>query len=156
MNRKAITKTRPLALTTAAGAVLAAAVLAGSPAYAATSGGCTVTPLTPTFAGFNSSGVKQVNYAVRISCAADRSVQVLQRRYEEDGAPNPDDLTGSVSFTRSFSETKTITVRIVRSLPDTENGNEEVYHAVRFRVTSNGVTSPWTSFERSSKVSIPN
>ena len=44
-----------------------------------------------------------------------------------------------------------------KALPDSDawgDDNEEMYHSVRFRVTSNGVTSPWTPWEDSTVVSF--
>jgi hypothetical protein len=139
-------------------AVAAAAplALAAAPAQAATSSGCTVTPLKPVFAGFNSSGVKVVRYKVSISCSGDRSVTVQQLRYEDDKSPDADDNLGSSTFTRSFDGAGSITVNIQRALPNTEGGNEEIYQRVRFRVSSNGVTSPFTSWQNSPVLSIPN
>ena len=140
-----------IALVTLAAAAVAPIAMAGS-ASAATSSGCTVTPLKPIFAGFNSSGVKLVNYRISVSCTSNRTVSIQQRRYEEDGFLNPDDFLGATSF--NTSGVRTLHNR--RTLVDTESGNEEVYQKVRFRVTSNGVTSPWTSYEKSPVLSIPN
>lgn len=140
-----------IALVTLAAAAAAPIALA-APASAATSSGCTVTPLKPIFAGFNSSGVKLVNYRIAVSCASNRTVTIEQRRYEEDDWPNPDDSLGTTTFTTSGVRT----LSNVRTLVNTESGNEEVYQKVRFRVTSSGVTSPWTSYEKSSVLSIPN
>jgi hypothetical protein len=140
-----------IALVTLAAAA-AMPIAMAAPASAATSSGCTVTPLKPIFAGFNSSGVKLVDYRIAVSCASNRTVSIQQHRYEEDDWPNPDDSLGTTSFGTSG-------VRIlhnVRTLVNTESGNEEVYQKVRFRVTSNGVTSPWTSNEKSAVLSIPN
>ncbi|HYO86691.1 MAG TPA: hypothetical protein VES01_09590 [Dermatophilaceae bacterium] len=145
------TRSKIAALTVAAaGAILPIAV--ASPAQAATSSGCTVTPLKPIFAGFNSSGVKLVNYRISVSCWSNRTVSITQQRYEEDGFLNPDDFLGSTSFTTSGVRT----LSNVRTLVNTESGNEEVYQKVRFRVSSGGVTSPWTSFQKSSVLSIGN
>src|SRR5690242_5854009 len=91
-------------------AVAAAAPLAlgTAPAQAATSSGCTVTPLKPVFAGFNSSGVKLVRDKVSIRCSGDRSVTVDQRRY--DTAPNPDKYLGHTVFKRTFHASASTTV----------------------------------------------
>jgi hypothetical protein len=46
---------------------------------------------------------------------------------------------------------------VTKALPDADawgDDNEEMYHSVRFRVTSNGVTSPWTKWEDSTVVSF--
>jgi hypothetical protein len=140
-----------IALVTLAAAAAMPIALA-APASAATSSGCTVTPLKPIFAGFNSTGVKLVNYRISVSCASNRTVSIEQRRYEEDDWPNPDDSLGTTTFSTSGVRT----LSNVRTLVNTESGNEEVYQKVRFRVTSGGVTSPWTSFQKSSVLSIPN
>ena len=144
-----------------AGGALAAALVAplglATPAQAATSGGCTVTPLTPIFDGFNSAGVKLVRFRVKISCDAGRTVTVQQQRWEDDQHPDRDDSLGTVSFTRTFDGSRsTITVASRRTLPNTERGNEEIYQRVRFRVSSNQVTSPWSAYENSRQASMPN
>ncbi len=125
-------------------------IAAATSASAATSSGCTVTPLKPIFAGFNSSGVKLVNYRITVSCSSNRTVSITQKRYEEDGWPNPDDYLGTTSFSTSGVRT----LNNVRTLVNTESGYEEVYQKVQFRVTSGGVTSPWTSWQKSSVLSI--
>lgn len=130
----------------------ALSVAMASPAAANTSSGCTVTPLKPIFAGFNSSGVKLVNYRISVSCTSGRTVSIDQQRYEEDPWPNGDDFLGSTSFSTSG----VTTLSNVRTLVDGELGDEEVYHNVRFRVSSNGVTSPWTSYQKSSVLTIGN
>jgi len=138
------------AVTLAAAAALPLAMAA--PASAATSSRCTVTPLKPIFAGFNSSGVKLVDYRISVSCASNCRVQIEQRRYEEDAWPNPDDFLGASSFSTSGVRT----LHNVRALVNTESGNEEVYQKVRFRVFCNGVPDPWTSGGKSPVLSIPN
>ena len=133
--------------TIAAAAAVVPLALTTAPAHAATSGGCTVTPSKPFFDGFNTSGVKQVRYRVTIKCDANRTVTVLQRRYEDDRAPDADDYLGATVFVRNFGGSGTKTASTLVSLRNTEGGNEEVYQRVRFQVTSNGVTSPWTSWQ---------
>lgn len=128
-------------------AILAPAVFA-APAHAATSSGCTITPLKPVFAGFNSSGVKLVDYKIAVNCLPGRTVSIDQQRYEEDTFW--DDHLGSTSFTTSGIRT----LSSVRTLVNTESGYEEVFQKVRFRVSSNGVTSPWTSYQKSAVLSI--
>ena len=50
---------------------------------------------------------------------------------------------------RYFATTDSVTMWLENSLPDTEIGDEEMYQHVSFRVSSNGVTSPWTAWEDS-------
>jgi hypothetical protein len=143
-----------------AAVVLAATILPVAAATSAqastTSSLCTVTPLKPIFDGFNSSGVKMVKFKVSVSCSGNRSIEIQQNRYEEDGFLNPDDGLGSSTFNRVFGPAGGVTFYSRRTLPNTESGNEEIYHKVRFRVTSGGVTSPWTSWEKSAVASMPN
>ena len=146
------TRMRTVVLMAAATAALLPVAAASSASASTTSSGCTVTPLKPIFAGFNSSGVKLVNYRITVSCLSNRTVSIDQRRYEEDGFLNPDDFLGSTPFSTSGVRT----LSNVRTLVNTEGGNEEVYHKVRFRVSSGGVTSPWTSYEKSPVLSIGN
>ena len=137
---------------TGVAACAAMSVALASPASAATSSGCTVNPLKPIFAGFNSSGVKLLDYRVSVSCSAGRTVFIEQERYEEDDWPNGDDFLGATSWNTSG----VVTLSNVRTLVDGEIGYEEVYQNVRFRVSSNGVTSPWTSWQKSAVLSISN
>jgi hypothetical protein len=147
-----------------AGALVAAAAAPLSlaiPAHAASSSGCIVNPQKPVHAGFNSAGVKLVRFEVKIFCNPNRTVEVQQLRYEEDWGnwlfSDPDDSLGSRTFTRTFPpNVGTITVSSTRTLPNTEDGNEEIYQKTRFRVSSGGVTSPWTSYQRTAYVSMPN
>ena len=151
------TKLRKLLIgTIAAAAAVVPLAVSTVPAHAATSSGCTVTPSKPFFDGFNSSGVKQVRYRVTIKCDANRTVTVHQRRYEDDRAPDADDNLGATVYVRTFGGSGTKTVSTLVSLRNTEAGNEEVYQRVRFQVTSNGVTSPWTGWQTSRILSILN
>ena len=150
-----------LALAGALIAATAAPLALALPAQAASNSGCTVNPRKPVHAGFNSSGVKLVRFNVSISCDPNRTVEVQQLRYEEDWGnwlfPDADDSLGSRTFTEAFPpNVGTITVGSTRTLPNTEDDNEEIYQKTRFRVTGGGVTSPWTSYQRTAYVSMPN
>jgi hypothetical protein len=153
-------KLHRLATSVALAAAAALPLVVATPAQAATSSGCTVNPQRPVFAGFTDSGTKRVRFSVNVSCSGNRTVQILQQRYEEDWdgwlIPNSDDSLGSVSFSRTFESDGSTTVSSVRTLPNTEDGSEEIYQRTRFRVTSNGVTSNWTSYQRTAYVSMPN
>ena len=139
-----------MALVTLAAAA-AVPIAMAAPASARTSSGCTVKPLKPVFAGFNSSGVKLLNHPISVSCLSNRTVRIEQRLYEQDVPPDPDDLIG----VRWFRTSGVRTLSSVWTLVNTEPGNEEVYQKVCFWVISHGVTSPGTC-EKSSVVSIPN
>lgn len=133
-------------------AALAVPALAAAPAHAHTSSGCTINPLTPIFHGFNTSGTKLINYRVSVTCTAGRTAEVTQERWESDAWPNPDDHLGTTNFVTSG----VTTLDNVRTLVDGELGNEEVYQKIRFRVSSNGVTSPWTGWHSSAELDIAN
>lgn len=138
----------------AAGVVsLPLALSSASSAEAATTrNGCTVTPLAPARVG--SSNV--IRFPVRVTCIPNRIVQIDQLRYEDDVSPDADDFLGSATYLRTFAVTGTVVLSSFRLLPNTEVGNEEVFHWVRFRVASiNGVTAS-TSFERSVTRSFAN
>ncbi len=151
---RTIAKTAKVLVAVAAAATMP--ILAAGTAEAHTSSGCTVEPMTPIFAGFNTAGTKLINYRVSVTCTGGRSVEITQERWESDGWPNPDDHLGTSTFNRTFSVTGSTTISNVRTLVDGELGNEEVYQKVRFRVTSNGVTSPWTGWHSSAQLSIAN
>lgn len=141
----------------AAAAVALPLSIAAPMAHASTtSSGCTVSPLRPVFDHINSAGDKVLNYRVTATCNANRTVTIEQDRMEEDGWPNPDDLIGESTLSRTFSVYGSYTFNVLRTLPDTELGEEEMYQKVRFRVTSNGVTSAWTGNENSPVQSFAN
>lgn len=135
-----------------AAAVLAAALpLAGAATANATttSSGCTVSPLRPVYDHHNSAGVKVIRYNVTVTCTAGRSIELERHIHEQDGGLNGDDHISTTTHNRYFASTSTVTMYAESSLPDTEIGDEEMYQQVKFRVTSNGVTSPWTAWELS-------
>ncbi|MGA8210757.1 MAG: hypothetical protein WB441_10500 [Nocardioidaceae bacterium] len=150
----------------AAGALIpfVAALVAttSSPAQASTrSNGCTVTPLTPVYAGYETSGGdKMIRYRISVACEANRSAVVNWQGVEEDWSTfyhyNPDDTDFSRTVTVSFGPASTRTLSYDDALPNTERGKEEMYHKIRFRVISNGVVSPRTAWERTRYVSFFN
>ena len=136
----------------ALGAALLAAALplvAVSTALASTTeSGCTVSPLRPVFDHVNSAGVKVIRYNMTVTCDAGRTVEIEQHVHEADTI-NADDHITTSNRSRYFATADTVTMWLENSLPDTEIGDEEMYQHVSFRVTSNGVTSPWTDWEDS-------
>lgn len=121
-----------------------------APAQAATAYACTVTPLKPVFAGFNSSGVKLVDYRIQASCTQDRYVYIQQQLWEEDDWPNDDDYMGSANYSKHLNAASgTVVLHNVRALANGEWGNEEVYHKARFKVGSGGVWSAFTGWQNS-------
>lgn len=76
---------------------------------------------------------------------------------DADGVNNADeDRIGSATTTSSYSWLgggETVRVKGVLAHTDTD-ANEEVYHKVKFRVTSGLVTGAWTSFELSQPTRI--
>jgi len=134
-----------------AAALLATAlplVAVGTAQASTTSSGCTVSPLRPVFDHFNAAGVKVIRYNMTVSCDAGRTVEIEQHVHEADSV-NADDHITTSNRSRYFATTDSVTMWLENSLPDTEIGDEEMYQHVSFRVTSNGVTSPWTAWEDS-------
>lgn len=114
-----------------------------------TRGKCSVTPLRPFVVRVNSSGVNVVRYPIKVSCEGLRDIRIQQRFWEDDEAPDADDAQGEATHTHSFFLAGTITLHADRALKDTEPGGEEIFHDVRFRVTTGGVTSGYTAYEKS-------
>jgi hypothetical protein len=153
----------------AALALAAAAVVPlglAAPAHASTyKDGCTVTPKAPYFAGTYTAGnVPEVYYPYDLTCLASNaamSVEVKTETWESDlagragdvdanGVDNADDeyIGQATSNTNFGSPGGSRTVLIKGVLPHTDtDSNEEVYHKVKFRVTSGLVTGGWTNFE---------
>ena len=152
------TRKAQLALT----AIAAAAPLAlALPAQASsTTGLCTVTPQAPVFDHFNSSGEKVIKYPTTVYCQSGRSIEIQDQRWDDDTwdlVPSADDPYGTTTYNITFTSTSTEYKSAAKTLPDSDawgDDNEEMYHSVRFRVTSNGVTSPWTAWEDSTVVSF--
>jgi hypothetical protein len=160
-----------LGLTALAAVALPLAVAA--PAQASTTrDGCTITPLAPEFRGtFTAANVPYVYYPYEVSCigsATGLSVEVETQTWEADlvgragdvdadGVNSPDeDRIGSASSTRGFGAGGGSTVVDVRGvLPHTDTDfDEEVYHSVRFRVTSGPVTGGWTTREMTQATTV--
>ena len=152
------TRKAQLALT----AVAAAAPLAlALPAQASTTTGlCTVTPKAPFFDHLDSSGQKVIRYATTVYCQSGRSIEIQDQRWDDDTwdfISNADDPYGTTTYNITFNGTTTVDKSVTKALPDADawgDDNEEMYHSVRFRVTSNGVTSPWTKWESSTVTSF--
>ena len=138
--------------------VAAAPVALALPASANTLQGCTVTPLTPVFAGYT-AGVKQLRHNVAIACFGARSIEVQQTVMEDDAVPDPDDFVVTRINGFPTGANGVVVIRgITENLPNTEAGAEEIYQKVRFRVTPNstGVQGPWTTYESSGSLTIAN
>jgi hypothetical protein len=152
------TRKAQLALT----AIVAAAPLAlALPAQASTTSSlCTVTPQAPVFDHFDSAGQKVIKYATTVYCQSGRSIEIQDQRWDDDTwdfVSNADDPYGTTTYNVTFNGTTTVDKSVTKTLPDADawgDDNEEMYHSVRFRVTSNGVTSPWTAWEFSTVVSF--
>lgn len=143
-------------------AIAAAAPLAPAlPAQASTTTGlCTVTPWAPAFDHLDSSGQKVISDGTTVYCQSGRSIEIQDQRWDDDTwdlIPSADDPHGITTYTITFNSTATEYKSASKALPDSDawgDDNEEMYHSVRFRVTSNGVTSPWTAWEDSAVISF--
>jgi hypothetical protein len=123
--------------------------------------GCTVSPQPTVVTGLDTSGYKLMSNKINVTCSAGRSVQIRQQVWEEDWDgwlfSDGDDLIADNLYNHSFVTASGSTViNSIRRVPNTEDSNEEMYQRVSFRVTSNGVTSPWTDWERTPYRSIAN
>lgn len=116
-----------------------------SPASAeTTTRGCTVAPRFP---GPFDKDRGEVLYRQRVTCTAGRTISVQLRIYEEDKGKDQLQLRynyPNVSYSKYGSR---VWSRWFQP-PNTENGDEEVYQSVRFRVWRNGTWSNWTAWER--------
>ena len=87
---------------------------------------------------------------VDLKCSAgNRRVHVHQQFHELDGPKSLIQVTGEASSWVSFTTAGTKVHTAYAPLPDTEEGQEEMYQKVRIQVSSNGVTSPWTGWQGS-------
>lgn len=128
-----------------------------APAQAATTSyACSVIPLKPVFAGFNCSGTKLVDYKIR---------PLLQRpigehhaeRWEDDDWLNGDEHLGTSCFSRHLDYSSgVVTITNVRTLVNTEIGNEEVYRKVRWQEATNGIWSRFTGWKTNASTSMSN
>ena len=145
-----------LALTGVAALAMPLAV-AGSASASTTASGCTVTPLKPVYDHMNSSGQKVIKYETKVYCDAGRSIEIQDERLEQDNW-SADDYYGTTIYNIRFNGAATEYKSVLQVLPDADawgDDNEEMYHAVRFQVTSdNGVVSAWTPWENSPEVTF--
>ena len=143
-------------------AVLAATALAftgsaltGTPSQAATTKkDCTVTPLKPVLL----HNGHEVRYSIKVQCTKpDTTVKVSSQPWERDGKANPDDKLGHPEvIERHIPNANPVTIHYIRTVPNTENGDEEVYHAVRFQVRPpfNLFFDSWSQSENSADLTI--
>jgi len=163
-------------LAAASFALVAAAALplglAESAQAATTKDGCTVNPLPPEYRQTsNPQNRPYVFYPYEVSCVASASglsVEVFTETWEADlvgefgdvdanGVNNADeDRIGSATSTRNFVPAGgSTTVDIRGVLPHTDTDfDEEVYHEVKFRVTSGPVTGNWSTPELTQATTI--
>lgn len=161
--KKASSLRAKIALMSAVGLGLAGVPVAlAGPAQAATASSyaCSVTPVKPAFYGHNSSGVKQINYPIRVSCWKNRVLNIQQEQWEDDYSwtfPfDGNDRTGTYSVSNyHVGAGQTKTINVIRTLQNTEPGNEEVFHQVRFQEGADGLWSPWTGWKKSATTSVP-
>jgi hypothetical protein len=130
------------------------------PASAASREGCAVAPFKPVVAGLNESGVKIIEYRIKVNCSAGRTVFIQQQRWERDYGithwRNSDDWQGASTFTRSYlTAAGSTTISVRRALSNTEGDEEEPYHRVRFRVASGGVTGAFTPWQATAWPVVP-
>ena len=157
MSTTKLAKVRTLVLSgAAAAAVVLPLTLVSTPAHAVTTlNGCSVTPLTPSAPP---AGSIVSEYRTEVTCVANRIVEIVDQRYEEDGLAGTldDESYGSTTYLQTFVQGQTVILSTSDTVANTELGNEETYHRVSFRVASiNGVAGP-TAFENSALRSVAN
>jgi hypothetical protein len=152
---------RKLALLSAVSLGLAAIPIGlAAPAQAAESTRvCTVTAVKPAFAGHNSSGVKKVDYPIKVSCSKDRLLNIVQTRWEDDNPWTPpfdgNDYQGKSTWTNlRVAAGTTVTLPSVHLLQNTEPGNEEVFHKVTYQEGIGGLWTGWAT-KVSANTSMP-
>ena len=106
--------------------------------------------------GFNISGVKQVRYRVTIKCDANRTVTVLQRRYEDDRAPDADDYIGATVYVRNFGGSGHQDVSTLVSLRKHRSRQRGVLPADPVPSHQQPRHLPWTGWQNSPILTIPN
>lgn len=160
--RRRISRRSKFAVAAALGlsAVAVPAAVAAPAQAAVTQYACTVTPLKPIFAGHNQSGTMLVNYRVYVYCSQDRWLNVQQQRWEDDDSWTPpfdgNDYLGGTNWTNVYvGAGRSVTLNNVRTLVNTEAGNEEVFQRTRHQEGASGIWSPWTGWRASANTSMP-
>ena len=160
MSTTKLAKVRTLVLGgVAAAAVVLPMTLVTAPAHAATTrNGCTVTPLVPGTPQILAGGQVVSQYRTRVTCVANRIVQVVDQRYEADAPAGigGDDFYGSTTYLQTFASGGTVILSTTDTVDNTEGGNEETYHRVSFRVASIAGVGASTPFENSPVRSVAN
>jgi hypothetical protein len=129
-------------------------LLGATPAQAANA--CTFTAHKPTYSHHNSSGVKVLNYKISVSCTKARDLTFRQDIMEDDDWPSDDDYLAYTTWDlEHYVKGESAYYDNYWTLPDTEVGNEEMYHEVYFREGSDGVWGP-EYFVRSPVLQIAN
>lgn len=152
------------ALASAAVGIVSVIAFAGPASASTADSGCTLTPVTPAANGtFDSANRANIDYSVTVTCDPGRSVELDDQRWEKDfqASEGGDDMFGETTHTVNFLKAtarKTKTWTYTGPLPSMDGSSDvyaELYHKVKFRVTSdNGVTGAWTAFESSPYRSI--
>jgi hypothetical protein len=153
-----MTKTRKLLAAAVAAAALPTVLAAPAQAGTLSKDGCTATPLKPVHVRNSDFSIKVIDYRIDVTCRADR-VFTYNQRVREDDSGSGDVVYASRTKAHRFthnSGTRTIVIHGTHELPNTENGAEEMYHDLRFRVSSGGVNGSWTARTQSTRASFAN
>lgn len=168
-NQGAQKRIRPAARRIALISTLAFAATAGPLAVApaaeaaTTRGGCTLSPYQPLHVRTGTDNRKVIDYRIHVNCQAGWRLEVQQQFWEDDRGCNiiscdHDDFQGSRKHTRTFREARAFRLHSEFPLQETESGNEEIYHKIRFRAwTLDGQTDTgWSGWESSKNLSVNN
>lgn len=131
--------------------LLGGPVVGAAPADATTSyRGCTVNPLRP-----STQRNHWVDFRIRVDCQDNRTVQIKQLRYEDQGGRTRDDFLGGTTFWRSFNRRGTVTLHSYDVVPiQGRHSSERVYQLVSFRVRVGNHWSNWTRWEKSAEATV--
>lgn len=109
--------------------------------------GCEVWALKPVV-DYNDYGTHDdyVDYRVKVHCDEGYGIELYDQQWEQDHGP--DQYLGDWSTDDYFEHEDTRIYHIERQAPDTEHGDEEVYHRVTYQVYD-GQWSGWHNWKYS-------
>ena len=143
------TKTRPFGTRFALISAVSLGLVGGpvalaAPADASTSlRGCTVDPLKPTDLRYN-----RADFRISVDCNGNKTVEVRQRRFEQDSRRH-ETFLGRSTFTERFDRRDGRVVIHSRDNVKRDPSRDRVFQEVSFRVKSGNNWSDWTRWEKS-------
>ncbi|WP_262103362.1 hypothetical protein [Arthrobacter sp. Marseille-P9274] len=110
--------------------------------------GCEVWALKPVV-HYNDHGKHDdyVDYRVKVHCDEGYGIELYDQRWEKDHGH--DQYLGDWSKYDHFDQEDTSVYHIKKKAPDTEHGDEEVYHRVTYKVYYDGDWTGWHNWKKS-------